>query len=232
MKIIAIGDIHGKDCWKKIAPDQHDKIIFIGDYVDAKDISRDAILENLKSILEFKRKYPSKVVLLLGNHDIQYLHYPDHRCSGFDRVIQPELTKFFNDHKSDFQIAWQYGKQLFVHAGLSRRYFDWLQPLLKDDLKYDTNMQMDEFLNRTHENQPDLICVCGASRGGLYPYGGPLWGDAKETKMDHLEGLHQIVGHSRMFKIEKYTRSLNETDSSITYIDVLDQREEFYEVEL
>ena len=34
MKIISIGDLHGKDVWKQIDPANYDKIIFVGDYTD------------------------------------------------------------------------------------------------------------------------------------------------------------------------------------------------------
>jgi predicted MPP superfamily phosphohydrolase len=71
MRIIAIGDLHGKDCWLTIDPDKYDKIIFVGDYVDASDISREKIVENLEQVIAFKLKHPEKVELLLGNHDIQ-----------------------------------------------------------------------------------------------------------------------------------------------------------------
>ena len=32
---ICLLDLHGKDIWKKINPDNFDKIIFLGDYMDA-----------------------------------------------------------------------------------------------------------------------------------------------------------------------------------------------------
>jgi predicted phosphodiesterase len=232
MKIIAIPDLHGKDCWKQIDPARFDKVIFIGDYVDAKDgKTREVIIQNLTSILAFKNQFPEKVVLLLGNHDIQYLHYPDHRCSGFDADIQSQLTRIFNENKSEFQIAWQRGNHLFVHAGVSRRYFAWLGAMVDEKMKYDGEMSIAHYLNRLHESKPNLVCVCGATRGGLYPYGGPLWADITETRFDHLDGYHQIVGHSRVLDMHTSTRP-GDNDSSITYIDVLSQRVEFFEIEV
>jgi predicted phosphodiesterase len=39
MKLIALGDTHGRSKWKEIVEKENDadKIIFIGDYFDAKD---------------------------------------------------------------------------------------------------------------------------------------------------------------------------------------------------
>ena len=76
MRYITIGDIHGRDDWQAINIRNYDKIIFIGDYVDSFEKSDFAILENLKKIISLKKRHPDKVVLLLGNHDVQYLHYP------------------------------------------------------------------------------------------------------------------------------------------------------------
>lgn len=233
MKIIAIGDLHGKDCWKQIDPAQYDKIIFIGDYVDAENKRSEAIFENLKAIIDFKLQQPEKVILLLGNHDIQYLHYPNHSCSKIDVAIQPQLTQLFNQFKEVFQVAWQCGNHLFTHAGVSRKYWAWLQEMLEDNLVNYHEPDLAGYLNQIHKTDPHLLYVCGAKRGGFYPYGGPLWADDKETQYDHIEGFHQVVGHSRIYKIDTYTRSwLPDRNSSITYIDVLDQRTEFFELEI
>ena len=77
MKLIALGDIHGRNIWKQILAkeDNFDKIVFIGDYFDSKDgISVLQEIENFKEILELKKKFKDKVVLLFGNHDFHYLN--------------------------------------------------------------------------------------------------------------------------------------------------------------
>lgn len=232
MKIIAIGDLHGKDCWKQIDPASYDQIIFMGDYVDAQDKCREAIIENLQAIITFKMQQPEKVILLLGNHDIQYLHYPKFQAGGFDSVIQPQLTSIFNEHKNQFQVVWQHRQYLFTHAGVSRKYWAWLQEMLEDNLVTYHEPDLAGYLNHIHKTDPHLLYVCGTKRGGFYPHGGPLWADEKETQHDHIEGFHQVVGHSRIYKIDTYTRSwMKDKNSSITYIDVLDQRTEFFEID-
>lgn len=205
MKIITIGDLHGKDCWKQIVSTQYDKIVFIGDYVDSVDKRSEDIVENLKAIIAFKLQQSEKVILLIGNHDIHYLHFPKHPCSEFDSTIQPELTRIFNEYKSEFQVAWQHGQYLFTHAGVSRKYWVWLQQMLEGNLHVYHAPNMATYLNQIHQTDPHLLFVCGTKRGGFYPHGGPLWADEKETQDDHIDDFHQVVGHSQISKIHTCT---------------------------
>lgn len=128
--ILTIGDIHGRDAWKKIIfggdtefffwknsiehgylefddnYDFHkfDKIIFVGDYVDSYDIDNETILENLEDIVLFANKYPDLVVLLLGNHDIHYI-VQNECCSGYRSEMRADLNRIFTENKNLFKIA-------------------------------------------------------------------------------------------------------------------------------
>lgn len=84
MKVLILGDIHGRKVWKEIIEKENaDKIIFLGDYVSTHDgISEEEQIENLEEILSFKEENPEKVILLRGNHDVQHLGYYWARCSG------------------------------------------------------------------------------------------------------------------------------------------------------
>ena len=57
-KTIYIGDIHGRDVWNEIVAkhDDADNIVFIGDYFDSFDIPSVVQLDNVKKIVEFKKK--------------------------------------------------------------------------------------------------------------------------------------------------------------------------------
>lgn len=70
MKILVLGDIHGRTIWKDIIEKENpDKVIFLGDYVSTHDnISADQQLSNLNNILNYKEENSDKVVLLRGNH--------------------------------------------------------------------------------------------------------------------------------------------------------------------
>ena len=104
MKIAIIGDLHGKNCYKKLLKDKidsFDKIIFMGDYSDDSWITftDKEIVDNLKEVIEFKKKYKNKVELLIGNHDFQYIvGYPTAH-------IAEQLTVFSNANQSNQSIA-------------------------------------------------------------------------------------------------------------------------------
>ena len=52
MKTIVIGDIHGRDVWKKIVEHENaDKVIFIGDYFDSFDIPSSDQINNFLDII-------------------------------------------------------------------------------------------------------------------------------------------------------------------------------------
>lgn len=72
MKIVVLGDIHGRLIWSDIIEKENpDKVIFLGDYISThEDISAEQQLSNLEDILNYKEENPDKVVLLRGNHKI------------------------------------------------------------------------------------------------------------------------------------------------------------------
>ena len=136
MKIIALGDIHGRDCWKDIIakhPDA-DKYVFLGDYVSTHDgITGRQQCDNLRDILDFKEHNPDKVVLLRGNHDMQHLGYHWAECSGYFREVANWLTEPYMKQKflSLTQWVYVYDKFVFSHAGVSDV---WLKNIGLDDI--------------------------------------------------------------------------------------------------
>ena len=70
MKVLILGDIHGRTIWKDIIEKESpDKVIFLGDYVSTHDnISSETQIANLNDILDYKEANSSKVILLRGNH--------------------------------------------------------------------------------------------------------------------------------------------------------------------
>jgi metallophosphoesterase superfamily enzyme len=131
MKIISIGDIHGRNTWKvhlfgsiqgyqdwkdevengisEFMSDlypyrQFDKIIFVGDYVDSFDVSNSDMLSNFEELVYLKRAMPERVILLLGNHDIQYIHRRP--CTGYRPEMHFTFGKIFKNNEECFQIAY------------------------------------------------------------------------------------------------------------------------------
>lgn len=226
MKIIAVGDIHGRTAWRELAEKYMDQVVFIGDYVDSRlGLEDDDILWNFEEIITLKKENPNLVTLLLGNHDIQYLYYPRQRCSGFRTTYLIQMVKLFKENRDLFQIAVQYQNYLFTHAGVSHSWYKHHKTAL-DEYQGTT---LAEALNAIHHSPDrDILFEVGPARGGYDAYSGPVWADKSETEDDLLDGFHQVVGHSRVDDITTY----GTPQASITYIDVLTTRVKFYEVSI
>jgi predicted phosphodiesterase len=224
MHIIAIGDVHGRNAWKQVKDRTADHIIFIGDYVDPHTfIPDEEVIRNFEDIIDFKKSDPERIVLLLGNHDIHYLHHPYYRCSGYRADLQDILGGLFRQNASLFQIAWQYRQLLFTHAGVSKRWYQKHRPILQRYQQENMASTLNAVYGTKHR---EILFEAGYSRGGNIPYGGPVWADKSETEHDFVEDYHQVVGHSRVPDI---IHTGNEK-SSITYIDVQDTQVKFYEI--
>lgn len=227
MKHLIIGDLHGKDCWKEININAYDKVVFIGDYVDHWTLPDQKIYKNLFEIIKLKKKHTLRVELLLGNHDVQYLHYPHFLCTGFRPAMQRSLTELFNTNRSLFSIAYQRDNHLFSHAGVTNSWYaEFLSLPLLQKIKEadDTVAEMLNKIEQTH--QRGLLHRAGKIRGG-YGAGGVTWADRKELIADALEGYHQVVGHTVVWDIEVQEF----VNKSATFIDVLDHQTRFYEID-
>ena len=75
MRILVLGDIHGRLIWNDVIKNESpDLVVFLGDYVSTHElISPDQQLSNLEDILNYKENNSEKVILLRGNHKISIL---------------------------------------------------------------------------------------------------------------------------------------------------------------
>ena len=228
MRVITIPDLHGKDCWKKIAPDEYDKIIFLGDYADSFTISSVEIIKNIEEIIEFKTSNPNKVELLLGNHDMHYLYYPAFRCAGFSWKTQVPLTKLFRENRELFNFAFQIDNHLWTHAGVSNSWFKDNYVKFEELIKEEWKSELAGIFNKLGGKDIHILTTVSFLRDGDSMHGGILWADLKETYNDYLDGFHQYVGHT---KVPGISRFRNEA-GSICYLDCLDTKESFYSFEI
>ena len=107
MKILINPDIHGRVFWKYSIEhkDEFDKIIFLGDYLDA--YSPDLLVnekDNFKEIIQFKKDNLDKVILLLGNHDCHYINSKILHSSRYNPFKASIYHKLFNDNLHLFQL--------------------------------------------------------------------------------------------------------------------------------
>lgn len=224
MKIFSIGDIHGRIFWEPILKSiennllSGDKCIFIGDYMDSFIFSSIECFLNLKKIVEWKEKYPDNIILLLGNHDLNYYFFHDSNLffklpqfgTTKDLNLLKEINLFFQEKKDYFDICFQYKNYLYSHAGISKSFY----------LKYLRGLKISEIGEKLKDDFriKDLYLFNrSGARGGHAAVAGPFWADISETFDDQISGLNQIIGHSEVSKIF----SKKKENSTHYYIDII-----------
>lgn len=215
MKILVIADLHGLNIWNKFIQQDYEKIVFLWDYVDSFDISNIDILHNLHHILNFKRKNPEKVVLLLWNHDVQYfMEWCD--CSWKRSSISGMLSLMYNWALKEklFKICHQEWDYLFSHAGFTKNWEMENMDVIDNyfpEWFYEYEQLNDIFFN-THDSK--IFTQCWPERGGFDKYSWPLWAGKQETMECWVEDVVQVVWHTPIKSIERY--------NNIIYCDTLE----------
>jgi hypothetical protein len=237
-KTLTIGDIHGRDNWLKIADlkilseypyleTEYDYYIFTGDYVDSYTVSGTQQLDILKLLVQLKKNYPEQVILLLGNHDLEYI-YPLSdtlkRCPGMLHLLYFDFNQIFRENEDLFQAAFQIDNYIWTHAGIHRDWylydFPFNSPNIADDI------------NGAYKQNVKSLFQIEWFRGGNDRNGGPFWVHKTELWRKPLIGYHQIVGHTatKSKKVETNTQ-YKDKDTSITIVDCLEHNE-YYILEI
>ncbi len=103
-KTLIFPKTHGRSNWKQVPKEGYDRIIFTGNYFDSSRMLNEELLRNFLDIVEFARTHQN-VVLLLGEHDLQYLeNWP--QTLGF----RPDAVELFrtaiNQNIDLFKLEW------------------------------------------------------------------------------------------------------------------------------
>jgi len=214
MKLIAVGDIHGRDSWKKIAeqnPD-FDTFVFIGDYFDNfPPMTCGQILANFVDILAFKKKHGKKVVLCMGNHDFQYTPMCEgEKYSGYDPLTKLGLDRL-GEWWKQLQPAYQYEDMLFTHAGLTKT---WAH---MQGIETNCPRALATQICGVFEKNPDAFrFFMGDSSGcGEHAAQGPFWVRPRALAEDMWEGITHVVGHTNMKQIV----AVDQGKSKIVFLD-------------
>ena len=216
MKIIALGDTHGRTVWKKIvAKENFDKVVFVGDYFDTHEYVTPAQQKrNFEDIIAYKEVNKDKVVLLIGNHDFHYLSDMDERYSGFNRYHAANIEQLLlNALQKDYlQMCFYYEPFLFVHAGITKT---WCRNALGND-SFKNNELLAQTINQLFNEQPGLFRFTPGK--GEDAYGdeveqSPIWVRPDSLLADRVDNCTQIVGHTTQYQLVP--------DSKVTFIDAL-----------
>jgi hypothetical protein len=189
---IVIGDLHGnisivRDIFENLW-EQTDQFIFVGDYFDSFNWSPQTQIDLVNFLIEYQKNYPERIILLMGNHELSYLH-PKMRCSGHSFYVENYIENYVDLKRyllDNLKIYHVFNDWLITHAGVSQR---WI-PI--DDQNKEQNLtRITELL--TQEN--NRIYEIGSSRGGWMPSGGPFWCDFW-GEFKTIPGIKQIFGHT------------------------------------
>ena len=206
---IAIGDIHGKNVWKKFIDREFDNFYFVGDYFDTRDnIPTVAQVRNFREICNIARK-DHRFHLCLGNHDFHYLKGIKERYSGFQHYTRYDIQDALEENIDLIKPVYQNGDYLISHAGISKTF---LHNVLKLENPLDINKRFEEDrlslrFNGYNQYGDDTTQSC-------------IWIRPESLMKDRLNNYKQIVGHTHIPKVT--------TNEEITFTDCLDSIEEVF----
>jgi hypothetical protein len=235
MKLVAIGDIHGRDIWKQIVAKEHDadEFVFVGDYFDSFTIKGPDQINNFLDIIEFKKQSKVPITLLIGNHDYHY--YPgidETGTSGYQTLLAPSIKHVVGDNKQHLQAAYQSGEFVFTHAGLSSEWLD-------DSIEGWNVDNVVEKVNELFQYQPGKIAYRSYKQVGDQVYGtqgygneafqGPIWirpaALMTANKKTLRKKIIQVVGHTPQDNIDIEGKS---TGGRYYFIDTLEYNQGQY----
>lgn len=189
---LIIGDLHGDieklKAFLKHKPDEEH--IHVGDICDDWTASDKQIEDTIK--LCFVKK--SKLINLVGNHDINYMAFPPFNCSGH-RWQAEKTYDLIRKHEKKFKMAVVRDDFLITHGGVDA-YFNRHNMTVEDIADYIENqwqrwLTSDRFVGYWREQ--DIFWISRVS-GGTSEYGGPLWARPGFDNVD--KAYSQVFGHT------------------------------------
>jgi predicted phosphodiesterase len=201
MKLIAIGDTHGRTAWKKIVTTtEFDKVVFVGDYFDSKDgISPEQQLSNFEDLIAYKKENTDKVVLLFGNHDYHYLRTVDETYGGFQELHKTAIQNLLHEAlEADLlQMCFIHKNYIFSHAGVTKT---WLS-----NTGYTGKSPLDIYINDLFKSEPSAFKFTlgyNYSSSGDDTCQSPIWVRPLSLYSDAIDGYIQVVGHTTQSELE------------------------------
>ena len=205
-------DVHARTFYKPLLDIKDTHIVFLGDYVDPypqEAIFKEEAIPCIEEIIEFKKKNPEYVHLLLGNHDCGYI-WDDVCSSRRDYMHYRDIATIFKENLDLFDLAfeWKDDKNyLFTHAGVHKMWFKFVHDIVSNnsEISYDNIADyLNNILHSNHENLSEFLGVYSHYRGwGGAPFGSCVWADVREwfdsnKKDDEGFPYYQIFGHTQL----------------------------------
>ncbi|MDR0784714.1 MAG: metallophosphoesterase [Treponema sp.] len=180
----AIGDIHGRDFWKKVLENKEFTDVYcVGDYWDSFDIPYEVQNRNFIELTQVARN-DSRLHLCLGNHDLHYIAYGE-EYSGYQWRYHNAIKKKILAAMPLLKIAYAVDGWVVSHAGFSKTFMRETGCAAIEDIqaRFDQNFGFLGF---------NKAC---ADTHGNDPRQGPLW-IRPESLISDMYFKQQIVGHT------------------------------------
>lgn len=210
-KCLIIPDVHQNIAWvERILGKEtgYDQVVFLGDYFDTR-ISvkrRTGVAATCDYLNRLLAELNSRVVFLLGNHDIQYLeaksacdlhktprnlHY---KCgSAYSHAAAAKIAKgLMPAFWSRSRLFIEFNGWLLSHAGIAAPHWPRASSVGESLASLD---KAAAYALVTMKRGPHPLLQAGKPRGGEAAMGGLTWLDWDEEFEDELP-LPQIVGHT------------------------------------
>lgn len=222
MRIVALGDLHGRSIWRKILEQEKnaDQIIMVGDYLDTRDgYTVGEQLHNLKEIIHLT-KDDERIKRLIGNHDYHYFPWIGYTgTSGYQgSVAALQFGKVLEEYKDYFKMAHlvkdgDHKPLLFSHAGIG---MSWLEAN-----QWDPQDDIHEHVNDVWKHKPFAFRFNGREPSGDDVYQTPIWIRPNslilDTKHNIAKEYIQVVGHT-----SKKSINLDSANAGYAFIDTLE----------
>lgn len=199
--IIIVPDVHCRDFYKPVLKMKDVKIVFLGDYLDPyprEELSFEAGLANLEEIIQFKKDNPENVILLLGNHDFNYV-WQKNWASRFNPKFSSEANRLYLENLNLFNPYKVIDNILFTHAGVSSGWMktNKIEQEITEYIDINWNIFLHGAVGPTEESYLPIF-DCGKIRGGWARYGGIFWNDVRENGYENPINYVQIFGHTQL----------------------------------
>ncbi|EDY82145.1 hypothetical protein VDG1235_1765 [Verrucomicrobiia bacterium DG1235] len=223
---LVIPDVHQHIRWVDAILEKEatsaERIVFLGDYFDAKHQAAASPAETARYISSLSKAYPkNRFSFLVGNHDLAYLYdfqnlrgkspvMPNpYSCSNYMLEESPSISKnlspAFVASLEPFTFASGY---LLSHAGLHLSFYETASNP-KDEKPLDSlYRKLKAELKRLPKTRMPELAAVGFVREGRDPVGGLTWQDWHREFEDDLP-WPQIVGHTILAETQSKGRSWN-----------------------
>ena len=199
MKILVLGDIHGRTIWRDIIEKESpDQVIFLGDFASShENISPNKQIAEFDWVIDYKKVHPNTIILR-GNHDCDAMGYYWAECypkaEGY--IMWADRKKIWLDNTQWIYINEEL-KTIFSHAGVSTV---WMEKVAKINDIYEINtLEPSEKFGFWPD---DIFDSCGES-----PTQPPTWIRPYTLATCNVIGYDQVVGHTPQRNIFKMTKN-------------------------